>query len=361
MALSALPKFVQQTTYAMIMPFTNWIERLDKEIRPYFPGIKPIHHAEKHKADLLLQKLDKGYYPVLSREGWEIHQKYLKDNPSEAKKQTCIIKVMQAVSLTIGGGGAYKIQEYFLKVRGLEESRVGLFTNVVISFMSAAKCCQLASDHIRKGLMIGLELEERFKVWKEQFYAVDARTIVRTYEEKDEILSGFQCSFSSDLIVHASYSPSGLWELNQLLEARAEKKEGDYVRPEEVKECYATTMIVHKRIIFLYEKALASLKMSDATKETAQFRRRIDNAKQIADTALATGLREDSNWITALVRQGRISSTENREAMALTDELYTKKDFSKEEIWNEEWKGKLANRFKRLFYEYPVRALNLFQ
>lgn len=47
MALTSLSSLVYSSFSAFVLPFTDWKKRLEGEIRPFFPGIKPVDIEEK--------------------------------------------------------------------------------------------------------------------------------------------------------------------------------------------------------------------------------------------------------------------------------------------------------------------------
>ncbi len=242
MAMTSLSSFVQLSVSALIMPFTDWKKRLEGEIRPFFPGIKPVNVEEKTR-DVFLQKLGRGFYPIFSQDGWSIHEKYLKIHPAEVKERTYVIRITELTASAVGGLAAYQLQEHLWKIGRVENSRVGFFVKIMIAFTSAASCFKVTQSHIQKGLAICLEQKERFKIWRETHFDVNAEGIITTYNEDDYILSAFQCPVSGERIVHATYDKQTIMELDLLKEA-AGKNRHKKILPSQVRECYATTMVI---------------------------------------------------------------------------------------------------------------------
>ncbi len=358
MALTSLSSLVYSSFSAFVLPFTDWKKRLEGEIRPFFPGIKPVDIEEKRR-EAFLQKLGRGSYVIFSQDGWAIHEKYLKDHQTEAKERSYVIRITELTASAVGGLAAYQLQHHLWKIGNSDNSHAGLLIKMMVSFTSAISCLKVTQSHIQKGLAICLEKKEKFKVWREVHLDVNAEKIITTYNEDDYVLSAFQCPVSSERIVHATYDEETIMELDLLKEAAGKRRHAN-LHPSQVQECYATTMVIHKRVIFLYEKAVASFRISDATKEEGKFKEQITNAKKIAEEACKMGVKEDKEWIEFLRFECKISMKESSEETKLIEEIYEKTDFSKEESWNnKEWKAVLASRFRRLFYEYFKRAPDL--
>lgn len=382
----ALTSLARGAIYAFIMPCTNWRARFEGIITPYFPGIKydriDISHDESSGATYVrqnallqatyendqkaaalqrerLQKLECGSEEVFSAKGCSIRHRYLNDNPGKKREQTYIIFINRAVSVAASsalvGAAAYKVQTHIWKIStGLKNKKAGMIAGLVASFLSGSLCWyfEFAKGYIEKGFALCLESSESFKRYKEVEYNIDAETIIEGYYEHDKILSSLSvCSYTLERIVRATYDHQGnLVELDQL------KIHSPEIPSDQVRECYATTLVLHRRIEFLCRQVLASFKISETTKKGADFLGKMEWSKQIADEACKLG-ENDIRWIGRLCWKGKISIQEDETARQQTKKIYKLTDFSKDEAWKNDWKGELSKRFQELFYQYPQRAI----
>lgn len=261
---------VQLSVSAFIMPYTGWRERLEGGIAPFFPGIRYVGDNSIESAKIMA-KLQKGYHEVFAREGWNIRRKYLQNHPGEARKQTCAILINECISFTVGGVMTYRVCHHVWKIKVIENTRLGALISLVGGFLAAAKCFKI----MEKGLAICLEQTERFKKWRELDYDINSDRIIETYNAEDDVLSQFICNSSHERITHATYDKKGVvFELSEL--RKFSEKQGDKaeVFPNEVRECYLTTILIHQRVKFLYKKALASHTLSNATKMKQSLHRK---------------------------------------------------------------------------------------